>query len=151
MAVNSTQNKNCENTKIGRDFQYLTAKLLEVVYRTSFALEVPINIGTPPKPHKFDCVSTNNNIVVECKCYSWTSSGNIPSAKISFLNQSILYAQHLPPHVIKIIAMKRACHAKRNETLAEYYYRTHQHLLNGIVLLEIDSDNKTIREIKNTF
>lgn len=55
---------------------------------------------------------------------------------------------YLPAGTTKIIAMKRVTHAKRSETLAEYYYRVNRHLLKGIILLEIDTDTNMINVIK---
>lgn len=137
-------NKNSENPRIGREFQELTATLLGSYYGIDFNTEIPMMIGNPPKAHRFDCVSVDRKIAVECKCYTWTRTGNIPSAKLAFLNQSVLYASFLPNGVKRVIAMKRSLHPRRSESLAEYYYRIYQHLLSGIVLLEIDTETNTI-------
>ncbi len=45
-------------------------------------MEVPIVIGTPPKPHKFDFASKCGRFVGESKCYTWTETGNVPSGVI---------------------------------------------------------------------
>lgn len=45
-------------------------------------MEVPVSIGRSAKNHKFDCVSEDGEIVVECKTYIWTDTGNVPSAKL---------------------------------------------------------------------
>ena len=84
-------------------------------------------------------------IAVECKCYTWTHTGNIPSAKLAFLNQSVLYALFLPDVVKKVIAIQMAQHPRRTETPAEYYYSTNRHLLLGITFLEIDTNLNTVR------
>ena len=139
--------RNSENPRVGKEFQNLTARLLEGYFGIEFNTEIPMMIGNPAKAHRFDCVSLDGKIAVECKCYTWTNSGNIPSAKLGFLNQSVLYASLLPNGVKRVIAMKRALHTKRTETLAEYYYRTYQHLLSGIVLLEIDTESNTVKSI----
>jgi hypothetical protein len=138
-------NLNSENPKVGRAFQELTAKLLADYYAVDFDTEIPIPIGEPAKLHRFDCVSSDRKIAVECKCYTWTHTGNIPSAKLAFLNQSVLYALLLPDDVKKVIAIKKAQHPRRAETLAEYYYRTYRHLLSGITLLEIDTNLNIIK------
>lgn len=143
-------NKNSENPRVGREFQELTATLLGDYYGIEFNTEIAMMIGNPAKAHRFDCVSTDGKIAVECKCYTWTHTGNIPSAKLGFLNQSVLYASLLPIGVKRVIAMKRSLHPRRPETLAEYYYRTYQHLLSGIVLLEIDAESKTVKPIGET-
>lgn len=138
---------NWENPRVGREFQELTATLISEYYGVHFDTEIPMMIGNPAKAHKFDCVSIDRKIAVECKCYTWTHTGNIPSAKLGFLNQAVLYASLLPVGVKRVIAMKRSLHPRRQESLAEYYYRTYQHLLAGIVILEIDTELNTIREI----
>ena len=140
-------NSNSENPRVGRTFQELTARLLSDYYGAPFDNEVAIPIGEPAKPHRFDCVSVDKTIAVECKCYTWTHTGNIPSAKLAFLNQSVLYALLLPNGVKKVIAVQKAQHPRRAETLAEYYYRTYRHLLTGITLLEIDTNLNKVKLI----
>lgn len=138
-------NSNSDNPRVGKVFQELTAKLLSDYYGVAFDTEIPIPIGEPAKLHRFDCVSADKNIAVECKCYTWTHTGKIPSAKLAFLNQSILYALLLPDGVKKVIAVQKAQHPRRSETLAEYYYRTYRHLLSGITLLEIDTNLNIVK------
>ena len=41
----------------------------------------------------------------------------------------------------------RQADQKRKESLAEYYYRTYQHLLNGISIFEVDITLGTLKEI----
>ena len=138
---------NSENPQVGREFQELTAELLSDYYGISFDTEIAIPIGEPAKLHRFDCVSVDKTIAVECKCYTWTRTGNVPSAKLAFLNQSVFYASLLPDEVKKVIVIQKAKHCRRTETLAEYYYRTYRHLLSGITLLEIDTKLNTVRYI----
>lgn len=138
-------NSNSDNPQVGKAFQELTASLLADYYGVNFETEIAIPIGSPAKQHRFDCVSVDKRIAVECKCYTWTQTGNIPSAKLAFLNQSVLYALLLPEQVKRVIAVQKAQHPRRTETLAEYYYRTYRHLLSGITLLEIDTRFNTIR------
>lgn len=138
-------NSNSDNPRVGRIFQELTAKLLSDYYSVPFHTEIAVPIGSPAKPHRFDCVAIDKSIAVECKCYTWTHTGNPPSAKFSSLNQSVLYALLLPDGIKKVIAMQKAQHPRRAETLAEYYYRTYRHLLSGITLLEIDTNLNTVK------
>jgi len=74
---------NSENPKIGRDFEERVRQTLEKKYKTRFKRRVT-NIGVPPKAHNFDLVSENGDIIVEYKNYTWTETGNTPSAKIAF-------------------------------------------------------------------
>jgi len=72
---------NSLNPEKGRSFQKLAAKILSQHFNVEFHLDYPIPIGNPPKEHRFDLVSTDHNYIGECKNYSWTKSGNVPSAK----------------------------------------------------------------------
>lgn len=142
-------NTNNENPGVGRSFQDLTAELLSVHYNVPFILEKRINIGNPPKEKRFDLVSTDMSVAVECKCYAWTKEGNIPSAKIATINEAILYFKVMQRVPRKVIAMSKATHERKRETLAEYYLRTYNYLLEGITLIEIDTDTKAIKVLKD--
>ena len=141
-------NSNSENPKVGRLFEELTRRLLKDYFHADFDLNVPIAIGDPPKNHRFDCVSNDRKIVAECKRYTWTGTGNIPSAKMGFLNQAVFYLTYLPEQTTKIVVMNKSTHPKRSETLMEYYYRTNRHLLKGITLFEVDEAIGSIRVIQ---
>lgn len=144
-----TERRTSTNNDNGRAFEELASELLQNYYGKTFDARIPIPIGAPSKRHKFDCVSSDRTIAVECKCYEWTrDAGNVPSAKISTLNESLLYAHFLPKDTKGVIALKKATHPKRKETLAEYYFRTFRHVLGDIELLEIDIESKTVRPIK---
>lgn len=136
---------NSENPRIGREFQNLAMKILQDHFKQEFEMDKPIPIGNPPKHHKFDCVSLNNQIVVECKSYSWTLSGNIPSAKMAMLNEALFYMSYLPKDIKKIIVMKKATHPGKKETLAEYCFRIKSHLLDDVSILEIDEESSEIK------
>ena len=114
-------NSNSDNSRVGQEFQERVCMIMQQYWGKDFGLEVPISIGAPPKEHRFDCASKDKSIVVECKCYTWTDSGNIPSAKLMGLNEAIFYMSYLPADVKKILCIKKATHAKKEETLAEYY------------------------------
>ena len=43
--------------------------------------------------------------------------------------------------------MAHAIHPKKSETLAEYYYRTHQHLLGDVKIMEFNSVTNKMRII----
>lgn len=115
-------------------FQNQVAELLSGYFGVSFGQNRPIAIGNPPKYHRFDLVSSDMRYIGECKDYSWTESGNAPSAKLAAVNEAIFYLSFLPRDVVRFVVMRRAVHPKRKETLAEYYYRTYRHLLQGILI-----------------
>ena len=84
-------NTNSENPKVGKAFQEMVCKSVSEYFQTDFDLEVAIPIGYPSKNHNFDCVSDDKKIVIECKCYSWTDTGNVPSAKMMGMNEALFY------------------------------------------------------------
>ncbi len=135
------------NPDNGAQFQEKVGILLSKHSRVKFHLNYPIAIGNPPKDHRFDLVSSDLRLVGECKNYTWIESGNVPSAKIGFINEAVFYLSLLPKDTVRFIVMKKDIHPRRKETLAEYYYRTYQHLLEGVVLFEIDLENALIRKV----
>ena len=89
-------NTNSENPRVGRKFQEFVQAILQRKYDISFEQEVAIPIGSPPKNHQFDLVSTDRSVVAECKCYTWKDSGNVPSAKLMGLDEAVFYFGFLP-------------------------------------------------------
>jgi hypothetical protein len=141
------QTNEITNTAKGRNFQQQAARILGQHFGVRFCLEYPITIGDPPKKHKFDLASDNLMYVGECKNIDWTESGNVPSARLAHLNEAVFYLQHITSATCRFIAIPRRSSSKRGETLAEYYHRTNKHLLNGVVILEIDTSKETAREL----
>ena len=140
-------NTNSENPYVGRKFQELVQKILNEKYNTYFEQEAAIPIGKPQKEHKFDLANNDRSIVVECKCYTWTDSGNVPSAKLMGLDEAVFYFGFLPAGTQKILCMKKAVFRGKSETLAKYYVRVHGHLLGDVSVFEI-SDDGDIRVIR---
>ena len=119
-------------------FKRFAAKLLTAKLGVKFHLDYRIAIGRPPKIHKFDFVSKDLRYAGECKNYSWTETGNVPSAKTAFLNEAVLYLSHVPADKIKFLVMRLDRHDRKKETLVEYYLRTYKHLLGGLTLYEVN-------------
>ena len=140
-------NTNSENPRVGKAFQDKVQQWLEKNTSLHFAQEQPILIGAPARPHKFDLVDTTGNVVAECKCYTWTDSGNIPSAKLRGLNEAVFYFSFLPSETEKLLVMAHATHPRRSETLAEYYFRTNCHLLGDVKVVEFKVDTNEMRQI----
>jgi len=138
---------NSLNTGKGRLFQERAAKILGEYLGVKFKLDVAIEIGQPVKSHRFDLVSEDGTYVGECKNYCWTETGNMPSAKMAFLNEAVFYLSHLPGHAKRFIAMRADRHLKRKETLASYYVRTYHHLLSGIDIYELDIDQGVVSKL----
>lgn len=136
------------NPEKGLKFQEKVAKLFSKRFQVDFQLDYSISIGNPPKGHKFDLVSSDLLYVGECKNHSWTESGNVPSAKMGFVNEAAFYLSFLSKDITRFIVMRKDVHPKKSETLAEYYYRTYQHLLQGIIIFEVDlEEEETIKMV----
>ena len=101
-------NTNDQNPRVGKEFQKMVCGLIEKETGSHFEMEVALPIGNPPKLHKYDCVSLDKKTVVECKCYTWTDTGNVPSAKLMGMNEAVFYMSYLEPDVQKILAVKKA-------------------------------------------
>ena len=130
------------NKKKGDGFRDLSIPILDKELNTILEPEVEIPIGHPKTEHAFDLANENKSIVIECKNYTWTKAGNVPRAKISTINEAVLYFSFLDANVRKIVCLKKSVHPKRQETLAEYYVGTYGHLLRDIMVYEIDDDKK---------
>ena len=148
-ASDMVSNGNSENPKIGREFQEKVKQWFEINENAEFNLERPILIGNPAKLHKFDIADKSEKIVIECKSYTYTSTGHIPSAKLTTLNEAIFYFSFLPAETEKILVMAHATHEKRKETLAEYYIRINGHLLGQVKVWEYNTSTGEMRMIKN--
>ena len=139
-------NPNKYNTEIGRRFQERTRVALSDKFDTEFDKEVEIAVGDLKygKKHKFDLANSDRSILVECKCYSWTDTGNVPSAKLRTLNEAVLYFKSLSEHedAKKIICMKEARFEGKSKTLAEYYVSLYEHLLQDIGVYEISEEKE---------
>ncbi len=71
----------------------------------------------------------------------------MPSAKVAALNEAILYLSQLSHDIRRFIAIPR-CISKQGYSLAEYYYQTSNHLMNGVIVFEIDLSNRAAKEVK---
>ncbi len=144
---------NSDNPRIGAEFQSQVLRWFADNYKMRFDLETEIDIGSALldpseyKKHKFDVVSEDQSVIVECKRYTWTQSWNVPSAKIGFCNEAAFYLSLVQRSHRKFIVMLRSYNPKRNETLAEYYYRTNKHLLGDVVIAEYDPATNDMRFI----
>ena len=102
--------------------------------------EQKLFIGTPGKEHAFDLASKDQSIVIACKNSTWTKTGRVPSAKISTINEAVLYFSFLDENTQKILCLMKSEHPERKETLAEYYAHNYDHLLRDIIIHEVSKD-----------
>ena len=140
---------NSDNTPRGKEFQEAVCEWFasKPEYKGSFEMEVGLPIGSPEKNHFFDIVNKESKIVIECKRYTWTETGNVPSAKIRTLNEAVFFMSLLKGSYTKYIVMLKANHPKKKESLAEYYHKTYKHLLGSTILAEFDIEAKQLRII----
>lgn len=131
------------NVEKGWQFQKHCKTLLESRFGRSLEKEVRITLSEG-QSHKFDLATTERDIVVECKAYTWTKSGNTPSAKITNLREAVVHLNSLPDSVHVYLAIKRDVHPLRKETLASYFVRLNQSLLKRTNVFEIAEDEREI-------
>lgn len=125
------------NRETGDAFHRLARTTLQRQTGLLFDVGVPIAIGRPPRDHKFDFATPDRAVVGECKCYAWTESDNVPSAKIGYLKEALQYLHELPTGTRTFIVMKRHCRRANGEALADYFVRLNNHLLGDTAILEL--------------
>ena len=138
------------NVTRGQDFAAAVGR-----YLTELGLELepeyPARVGIGSKSikdHRFDF--GNADVLVECKCYGWTQGGNNPSAKISTLNEAMMYFHSTPAHYRKMLFLPKTVKngARIPETFAEYYVRLHGHFIPASVeVWELDVEKHVGRQI----
>lgn len=130
------------NAHVGSDFEKAAQKILAsqgLHLVRDFSL--PLGIGERKKEHRFDLGSASAEVIVECKSHKWAAGGNVPSAKMTVWNEAMYYFAIAPDNYRKILFVLRAYSEKKGETLAEYYIRTHDHLVpNEVEIWEYDED-----------
>ena len=135
---------NSNKTK-GDAFRDFAKPILEKKLNTKLEPEQKIDIGNPMKEHAFDLASQDRSFVIECKNYTWTKAGNVPRAKISTLNEAVLYFSFLDYNIQKILCLMESKVPERKGTLAEYYVNTYGHLLRDVIVYEIAEDGNLKR------
>ena len=58
------------------------------------------------------------------------------------LNEAVFYMSYLPVGTKRILAIKKAIHPSKTETLADYYNRIDGHLLEGVSIYEFDEQGE---------
>ena len=144
--IEATRLINSSNAQRGADFEQLVREVLASELDLDLALSLAVPIGDPPKPHRFDLGSLEQQVVAECKNHTWTKTNNIPSARITTLREAVFYLRLAPEGYRRILAMKRHTHPDRDESLAEYFVRLNQHLLGDVEVIEI-AEPGTLRSL----
>jgi hypothetical protein len=127
-AANFQRAGSISNAHAGSDFEQIAArKLLEADVPVKPNIPVDVGVGATKKAHRFDLGSEAPPVIVECKSHTWTSGGNMPSAKITVWNEAMYYFSLAPTHFRKIFFVLKD--VRRQESLAEYYVRLYRHLI----------------------
>jgi len=88
-----------------------------------------LQIG-PSKFHRFDLVSEDKNIIIECKSYTWTESGNFPSAKSSTAIEALFYFSRIVDSR-KILVFQDHIN-QRGESLVEIFVRRYDGVIDDV-------------------
>lgn len=92
-------------------------------------LKMLIGTGDQKKAHAFDLGCDDQKIIVECKSHRWTSTANIPSAKLTVWNEAMYFFGLAPVGYRKVMFVLRDECSKRGLTLAAYYLKNYWHLV----------------------
>jgi hypothetical protein len=124
------------NTEKGRRFQEACKVALEQALGCCFETEVRIS-APGLKTHKFDLATPRRDILVECKAFTWTRGGNVPSAKITHLREAVGHLRQMPGARTLYLVIKKGLHPKRGETLAAYFVKLNKEILGQVTVLEL--------------
>ena len=81
---------------------------------------------------------------MECKAFTWTKGGNMPSAKITTAREAVFYLQWLPKEWTKVLAISRSTRRSGGESLADPLVRLNGHLLGDVVVVEVDGQSVAV-------
>jgi hypothetical protein len=110
-------------------------------------LAVPVGVSEKKKLHRFDLGSEDPPILIECKSHTWTTGGNMPSAKMTVWNEAMYYFHVAPARYRKVLFVLK--HERAGQSLAAYYVHTHGHLIpDGVELWELDTATGTETQIR---
>lgn len=139
------------NTDVGRAFELRAQKILaEHGLHLELNHKVPCGLGKVRKDHAFDLGSEQPKVIVECKSQTWTSGGNVPSAKMKNWAEAMFYFHMAPPGYRSIFFVERSLRAGHEESLLEYFKRTQRHLIpTSVELWEIERGSDTIMILKD--
>ncbi|TVZ39754.1 hypothetical protein P886_4162 [Alteromonadaceae bacterium 2753L.S.0a.02] len=137
------------NAQAGKDFEKIAQEFFKKEgLILDFNLKIPVGIGEITKLHAFDLGCLEQRVLVECKSHKWTSGDNVPSAKLTVWNEAMYYFFAAPDNYRKIMFVLCDFSEKRQESLAEYYLRTYQHLVpSGVEFWEYDEEEATARKL----
>jgi hypothetical protein len=139
METNFQRKGALSNAHAGREFEEATLlyfKETGVVLQRNF--DVPVGFRTT-KLKRFDLGSEDPPIIVECKSFAWTETGNSPSAKMHALNEVMLVFSAAPQRYRRILFVLK--HMRKDVSLASHYLERFGHLIGpNVEIWEFDMD-----------
>ena len=147
---NFQRHESTSNSQVGRTFEKRARKVLaEHGLRLESDHRVPCGLDTVRKSHAFDLGSENPKVIVECKSHTWTSGGNVPSAKMKNWAEAMFYFHMAPPDYRKIFFVERRVRRGSNESLLTYFLRTQAHMIpRNVEFLELDGDKLIVHKVR---
>lgn len=138
------------NAHVGRAFE---ARARKVLAKRGLRLEpghkVPCGLGAVRKSHAFDLGSDNPKVIVESKSHTWTSGGNVPSARMKNWAEAMFYFHMASPDYRKIFIVERSVRPGRPESLLAYFLRTQAHMIPpDVEFRELDGDELIVHEVR---
>jgi hypothetical protein len=130
---------NISNTEKGRLFQGKCQQALERALDRKLLREVSIATRSGAS-HRYDLATPERDVVAECKCYDWTVSGNVPSAKIVHLREALQRLRLLPEGVTRYLIIRKSAHLAKPESLGAYFVRLNRHELGTVNVLELPEE-----------
>ena len=149
MSNNFQREGSTSNSHVGRDFeQRARTALAKRGLRLTFDHKVPCGLAKVRKEHSFDLGSEDPKVIVECKSHTWTSGGNVPSAKMKNWAEAMFYFHMAPHDYRKIFVAERSVRRGRNESLLSYFLRTQAHMIpSDVEFWELKGDEPIIHEV----
>ena len=149
MSSNFQREGSTNNTRVGRDFEDRARKALaKCGLRLTPDHKVPCGLGKVRKNHSFDLGSEDPRVIVECKSHTWTSGGNVPSAKMKNWAEAMFYFHMAPRDYRKIFFVEHRLRRGRSESLLSYFLRTQTHMIPpDVECWELDGDELVVHEI----
>ena len=139
------------NSQVGRDFEIAAQDYFRkkgISLRRGHSVQIGVS---RKKNREFDLGSDDPPVLVECKSHTWTSSGNVPSAKITVWNEAMYLFLLAPMRFQKVLFVLRDFNKGRSESLAEYYVRNYSHLIpDNVEIWEYDAFDSSIVNVTGT-
>jgi len=152
MSSNFQRDGSTSNAHVGREFEQRAQKALFAqrgIWLTPNH-RVPCGLGKKTKEHSFDLGSEEHKVIVECKSHTWTSGGNVPSAKMKNWAEAMFYFHMAPQDYRKIFIVERSLRHGRCESLLKYFLRTQFHMIpEDVECCELKGDKLSVHKRAN--